>query len=54
MLPNEAKCSNEQYNSIYVAIDKTRKDSKLVNKIPKQALLNLLDDHAKLWETNNA
>ncbi len=54
MLPNEAKCTDEQYGSIYQAIDKTRKDSKLVNKIPKQALLNLLDDHAKLWGDNNA
>lgn len=53
MLPNEAKCSNEQYDAIYEALNKTRDTSKTV-KVDKAALLNLLDDHAKLWENNNA
>lgn len=41
------KCSQEQFESIHEALDKTRSNSKSV-KVDKQALTNLLIDHTHL------
>jgi len=47
------KCTPEEYNSLYEAINKAR-DNTVEIKVNKQALMNLLMDHAKLQEERHA
>lgn len=42
------KCTNEEFDGIYEAVNKCRGE---FVKIPKEALSHLLDDHAELQHT---
>lgn len=46
-LPNN--CTQEEYEEIHRALDKTRTNSKFV-KVDKKSLINLLLDHTELWQ----
>tara|TARA_R100000353_G_scaffold135488_1_gene96125 strand:+ start:212 stop:382 length:171 start_codon:yes stop_codon:yes gene_type:complete len=39
---------DEQFDTLHAAVDKARKNAKEV-KVPRQALLNLLMDHANMY-----
>ncbi len=41
------KCTQEQFEAIHEAVDGTRKGSQFI-KVPREALVNLLLDHARL------
>lgn len=44
----EFKCTNEEFDGIYDAVNKSRGE---FVKVPREALWHLLDDHAELQDT---
>lgn len=44
----EFKCTNDEFDAIYEAVNKCRGENVTV---PKEALAHLLDDHAELQHT---
>lgn len=47
----QESCTQEQFEGIHEALDKTRANTKYV-KVDKQALTNLLVDHGQLHALN--
>ena len=49
MKQDDLKTSLQQFEEIWAKVDKTRSTSKTVT-VSKQGLMNLLMDHAKMWD----
>lgn len=52
-MTKDAKCTEEEFNSLHKALEESRKSSEFV-RVPRQALVNLLMDHAHLWDLTGA
>lgn len=51
MKPEDAHCTQEQFEGLHAALEKARANAKKV-EVNRKALVNLLIDHSALWAEN--